>query len=594
MNTALSRVGIVFTSILWLCGTLHGEGGSYSWDPPGQNEDWTEAGSWDPDRTDPQADDWMHLWKVQGANCIVDLSGLEDPQQEVRVVLIENANTVEHTAGHLKVLRGAAPEEGYLTVGGLGGTGSYAITGGDLTATECVVGSDSEGAFSQDGEDITCTFGTLRVGKYVYNWQNSETSTYTLSAGTLQVIGSEFIGHLTRGEFLQEGGEHNVAGSLYLGMPFGKGYYEMTGGTLKVGGETGSGGSLVVGTQNGHFLQGGGTAVEVVMNDDEEGGLVNVLGDGDYTIEGTFTGPALSAASMEITGSVTVGSEETPTDAKIELAGTAFQVPSTQLFVSLFFENRSKLLVYPPDDIGCTFLLTGAKAAVRIAQQENYAERLWLSGLAASRITFEGKDPTETKKMELPDADFGKDGFENALYILGELVVGKSDADPYYGPVKLQLLDEVDNDGEGFEAPEFLYVNKLTIKSGGTFLEDDFVSNLYYLNGGSGKCFYMGDANLDGQVDFTDYQILERNFGTTPGAEWDMGDFNGDRAVNFTDYLILERNFGKGGEGRRGEGAERLDADGRALPVLKHYDGDGDVDIDDLHLLQAMKEEEQP
>jgi hypothetical protein len=26
--------------------------------------------------------------------------------------------------------------------------------------------------------------------------------------------------------------------------------------------------------------------------------------------------------------------------------------------------------------------------------------------------------------------------------------------------------------------------------------------------------------------------------------------------------------------------------------VLKDYDGDGDVDIDDLHILQAMREEE--
>jgi hypothetical protein len=54
-----------------------------------------------------------------------------------------------------------------------------------------------------------------------------------------------------------------------------------------------------------------------------------------------------------------------------------------------------------------------------------------------------------------------------------------------------------------------------------------------------------GDANSDGQVSFTDYQALERNFGVTSGATWAMGDFDFDGDVDFSDYQALELNFGQ-------------------------------------------------
>lgn len=54
-----------------------------------------------------------------------------------------------------------------------------------------------------------------------------------------------------------------------------------------------------------------------------------------------------------------------------------------------------------------------------------------------------------------------------------------------------------------------------------------------------------GDADLDLQLKFTDYQILESHFGMTSGATWYDGDFNNDGAVTFTDYQLLEANFGK-------------------------------------------------
>ena len=55
---------------------------------------------------------------------------------------------------------------------------------------------------------------------------------------------------------------------------------------------------------------------------------------------------------------------------------------------------------------------------------------------------------------------------------------------------------------------------------------------------------WAGDANLDWIVDFSDFQILQNNFGST-GAAWQDGDFNGDGIVGFADFQLLQNNFGQ-------------------------------------------------
>ncbi len=52
-----------------------------------------------------------------------------------------------------------------------------------------------------------------------------------------------------------------------------------------------------------------------------------------------------------------------------------------------------------------------------------------------------------------------------------------------------------------------------------------------------------GDANRDGRVSFSDYVLLETNFGKS--GSWAQGDFDGDGVITFKDYIVLERNFGQ-------------------------------------------------
>jgi hypothetical protein len=54
-----------------------------------------------------------------------------------------------------------------------------------------------------------------------------------------------------------------------------------------------------------------------------------------------------------------------------------------------------------------------------------------------------------------------------------------------------------------------------------------------------------GDVNMNGTVDFSDFQILSSNFGGS--AIWTGGDLDGSGSVNFSDFQILSSNFGGSG-----------------------------------------------
>ena len=54
---------------------------------------------------------------------------------------------------------------------------------------------------------------------------------------------------------------------------------------------------------------------------------------------------------------------------------------------------------------------------------------------------------------------------------------------------------------------------------------------------------YTGDANLDGSVNVSDFNMLAANFGKT-GQFWTSGDFNYDGTVNALDLNAVATNRG--------------------------------------------------
>jgi hypothetical protein len=81
----------------------------------------------------------------------------------------------------------------------------------------------------------------------------------------------------------------------------------------------------------------------------------------------------------------------------------------------------------------------------------------------------------------------------------------------------------------------------------------------------------LGDANLDGLVNGSDFNILAANFNQSITG-WDQGDFNYDGLVNAADFNDLAANFNQGASGAASAGdVAALDAfaaaNGLSLPT---------------------------
>jgi hypothetical protein len=66
------------------------------------------------------------------------------------------------------------------------------------------------------------------------------------------------------------------------------------------------------------------------------------------------------------------------------------------------------------------------------------------------------------------------------------------------------------------------------------------------------KYTYIGDANLDGKVDGSDYSLIDGTYTSERGANvslsgWAMGDFNFDGVVDGSDYALIDNAFNNQG-----------------------------------------------
>ena len=57
------------------------------------------------------------------------------------------------------------------------------------------------------------------------------------------------------------------------------------------------------------------------------------------------------------------------------------------------------------------------------------------------------------------------------------------------------------------------------------------------------KYTYYGDANLDGQVNSTDYTMIDNSVNQDINTGWQNGDFNYDNNINGDDYSLIDNAF---------------------------------------------------
>ncbi len=96
----------------------------------------------------------------------------------------------------------------------------------------------------------------------------------------------------------------------------------------------------------------------------------------------------------------------------------------------------------------------------------------------------------------------------------------------------------------------------------------DFRILFQHMNSAGG--WAQGDLDGNGIVDFTDYQIMERNLGRV-GQTTLTGDADGDGKVNSADFKVLYNNMGKYGTIAQGD-----------------FDGDGKITFNDYQLFELQ------
>ena len=87
------------------------------------------------------------------------------------------------------------------------------------------------------------------------------------------------------------------------------------------------------------------------------------------------------------------------------------------------------------------------------------------------------------------------------------------------------------------------YVNKLG--NGITSPLADSAHGVGIIDDGASVTFgytLLGDANMDGKVDFSDLVALDQSYNTT-GADWAQGDFDYAGSTDFTDLVYLAQNY---------------------------------------------------
>jgi hypothetical protein len=164
-----------------------------------------------------------------------------------------------------------------LVIGSFG-SGTFAQSGGSISAYSELIGWNGSGAFTQTAG--THTANLLRLGNNI-----GASGTYDLSNGSLSALGQE-IGFSGTGTFTQTAGTNTATSVVYLGFnDSGSGTYALEGGSLSAPYEQVG----VSGT--GAFIQTGGTnSVGIYLSLG-----VNAGASSSYTLGGGTGSPVLSA-----------------------------------------------------------------------------------------------------------------------------------------------------------------------------------------------------------------------------------------------------------------------------------------------------------
>jgi hypothetical protein len=413
---------------------------------------------------------------------------------------------------------------GYLFLGdNTGSNGTYTQTGGTLSPTAGeYVGYNGTGTFNQSGGTNTFT-GTaaLLIGTFA-------SGSYTLSStGTISANGGEYVGYAALGTFTQTGGANNITGgnSLLVG-----GFSGSTG-TYTLGG-TGSlsdaGGEYIGYSAPGTFTQTAGTNTITNNNSLLLGGFsgstgtYNLSGTGMLSDQGEYVGYNTTGIfnqtggtnTINSGGSLFLGFNSGSTGTYTLGGGTATATGGVYVGGSSFAPGGTGTLTVNSGQLSVTGTLqvySGGRANFNGGTSTVGSLSIATGGIVNINGSLfidygSGTDPI-TSIVALIKSGFAGGAWNGS----GIISTSAQTSGANYG---IGYADSADPGN-----PAGLASGQIEIK--------------YTL---------LGDANLDGKVNGTDFAILATNFNQAVSG-WDQGDFNYDGKANGSDFAFLAKNF---------------------------------------------------
>jgi hypothetical protein len=486
-----------------------------------------------------------------------------------------------HTVSGAMYLGFTAASAGTFTLGG----GTLLISGTQY------VGYSGLGNYVQSGGDNHVA-GTGLSGLY-FGYNAGATGAGSLSAGTLRVDSFEVIGKLGTGTFLQTGGTHS-AGLLFIGdSVVGNGTCTLNGGSLQVAG------SIDVGNQGpGAFNQSGGTvtAQGFAVGDSATGngtanissgasillslsGIVGSAGTGVLNQSGgTISSPdlrigalaggsgtyALSGGTLSVTGTTTVsaagrgtfnlsGGLHTTGGLTIGSTGVYTQTGGT-VNAGAALNNGSFTQIAGQAFLGT---VTGGTGTMTLGVASGNASKTTVNTLVQPTVIVNNTGFLQFTIFPGPALPHHTNTITSlAISGTGRVDLANQDllTSTPAATIRSYLLHAYtpsgDWSGTGLNS---VFAMTSSIKYTVGYADgNDLSSNDARPDVPAGKVLVrptlVGDANLDGKVDFFDItQVLGYKYNTGVPASYTDGDLNYDGVVDFFDLtVVLSANYNSG------------------------------------------------
>jgi hypothetical protein len=440
----------------------------------------------------------------------------------VRVLLDQIIATSANSAGAVNQSGGTNTVDGELRLGDIStsANGSYALSLGNLFVKKNVVaGNVGIGLFDHTGGAASFT-ATGSNGLFL-GLGVSSSGTYNLGThANLAVAGNEYVGYAGKGVFTQDGGVHavNATGTNGLFVGFAAG----ASGTMNLSGDLTLLGSAHVGYSGaGRVVQDADAAVAVggtlfiAQNAGSTG--VYALNSGTLTAPATVNNGTLNAFGGSASLGLVTGNGTLNVGSKGKLDATSVRQFSLILQGTGTNYASAKINLAPG-----TAITTSRLNLLNISGTTN----AWLGKLDVgnNRLILEYTG-TNTTLANVRNQIIG--GYSGGAWTGNGIQSSAAAGNPATGIGYAESADVLGIAGTN------------TASFGGVSVDATAVLVRHTL---------LGDATLDGVVDFNDLVRLAQNYNVmfSAGTDgwWSHGDFTYDGVVDFNDLVKLAQNYG--------------------------------------------------